>query len=165
MDALPRSARDFSSPAAAQFWFEWRRAGWIMPVCTTFAVLAMFLPVTWFNRDDSRYTESILVRLLAMPIVLAFVIGKGFIKPEFWTTKLSVTPFMAAKPMRDGELIISKLKVAAVSVVLGWVPVLIFAALWLPLWAEKTSVEKNVFAFHQFYPHVWLPILILVSLA
>lgn len=165
LDALPRSAGEFSSPAAAQFWFEWRRAGWILPVCTTFAVMAIFVPVTWFNRHNSHFTDSVLVRLLAMPVVLALVVGKGFIKPEFWNMNLSMSAFMAVKPMGQGEMVVTKLKVAAVSAVLAWVPVVVFAALWLPLWAEKIGVEKEFFLFRQLYPLAWLPIIILAIFA
>ncbi len=165
LDALPRSSREFSSPAEAQFWFEWRRAGWILPVCTTFGVLAVFVPFSWLDRYNSGATYSILLRLLAMPVVLAMVIGKGFVKPEFWTVSLLVTPFMVVRPQRAGELIVTKLKVAAFSVALAWLPVLAFAGLWLPFWAEKTSVQKSIFMITQFYPHAWLPILILGVMA
>ena len=40
IDTLPRRSRDFASPAAAQFWFEWRRTGWLLPVCTAFVLMS-----------------------------------------------------------------------------------------------------------------------------
>jgi hypothetical protein len=161
IDAMPRRTRDFSSPAAAQFWFEWRRAGWLFPVCTTFMVLVVFVPFTWFKRTDPAFASFALGRILATPVILAFVIGKGFIKPEIWSMNLSVASFMAARPLAGGDFIVNKMKVAAVSAVLGWVPVLLFLALWLPLWAEKSSVGEVFYTFRLICPLTWLPVLIL----
>ena len=164
IDAMPRRTRDFSSPAAAQFWFEWRQAGWLLPVCTTFIVVVIFVPFTWLKRTDPEFANFMLGRILATPVILAFIIGKGFIKPELWSVNLSVASFMAARPLSEGDFIVNKMKVAAVSAVLGWVPVLLFLALWLPLWAEKSSVGEDFYTFRLICPLAWLPVLILAVL-
>jgi hypothetical protein len=164
-DALPRRTKDFSSPAAAQFWFEWRRAGWWLPVCTTFIVLVIFVPFTWFKRTDPQFANFTLIRILATPVVLAFILGKGFIKPEMGSMNLSVPSFMAARPLSEGDFIVNKMKVAAASTALGWVPVLLFLGLWLPLWAERTSVGEDFYTFRLICPRTWLPVLILAVLA
>lgn len=113
VDALPRRTRDFPSPTAAQFWFEWRQAGRVLPVSTTFVVVVIFAPFTWFKRGDEEFANVMLCWLLGTPIVLAFMIGKGFIKPAFWSANLSAPPFLAARPLPEGEFIVNKLKVAA----------------------------------------------------
>jgi hypothetical protein len=161
IDSLPKRTRDFSSPDAAQFWFEWRRTGWLLPACTAVVLLMVIAPVSWFNRDDPRYTNYIFGRLLAIPLVLGFVIGRGFSKCEFWTTSLSMTAFMAVRPLRAGEFVVSKVKVAAVSAAITWLLVLVFVSLWLPLWADRTTLKPLFFQFHTLYPHTWLAILVL----
>jgi hypothetical protein len=124
-------------------------------------VLAIFLPITWIKRHDPNYTNAMLLRLLATPLVLAFVVSKAFIKSEFWSLNLAVAPFTAVRPLREEELVVNKLKVAAASVILGWLPILLFAAIWLPLWAGKTSVEQDLFYLRLLYPRSWLPLLML----
>lgn len=160
-DALPRRTRDFGSPAEAQFWFEWRRVGFLLPVCTAFALLLLFAPVSWAFRTDPGFTVSTVIKTLAVPIILAFVIGKGFIKPEFWSMKLSIPTFLAVQPMPAGQFVASKMKVAALSVAISWLLVLCFLALWLPLWANTLELQKEMFMFRQFYPNSWQVILVL----
>ncbi|MGA2244190.1 MAG: hypothetical protein ABSH48_04235 [Verrucomicrobiota bacterium] len=161
VDAIPRRTRDFSSPAAAQFWFEWRQAGWVLPVCTAFVVGVIFAPITWFKRGDPNFANVMLWRLLATPVVLAFMIGKGFIKPSFWSTNLSVAPFLAARPLAEGDFIVNKLKIAAWSVLLAWLPVLVFLAVWLPLWANATGIGQDLFFFRTLFPNSWVAIIFL----
>jgi pimeloyl-ACP methyl ester carboxylesterase len=159
VDALPRRSREFSSPAAAQLWFEWRRTGWLLPVCTLCVLAFVVFPLTWRFRGDA---EFILARILVVPIILAFAIGKGFIKPEFWSTKLSLPAFIAARPLSTGQFVITKMKVAAVSVAMSWILVLGFVALWLPLWADAYDLRMKFYFFCLIYPHSWLIILLLL---
>jgi hypothetical protein len=160
-DAIPRRSKGFTSPAAAQFWFEWRRSGLLLPVCCAFALVVIIAPFAWFNRDDPRYTMYVLVRVLAIPIVLAFAIGKGFIKPEFWSPNLSLAPFLAVRPLPAGEFVVSKLKVAVLSVAITWLLVLAFIALWLALCADITQLNQLWREFRMFYPRSWPAITVL----
>jgi hypothetical protein len=160
-DAMPRRTRDFSSPAAAQFWFEWRRAGWLLPMCVAFALVFIVTPIVWFNRADSRYMNYMLGRILVMPIILAFAIGKGFVRPEFWSANLSLPPFLAIRPLPAGEFVVCKMKVAALSAAITWLLVLGFIALWIPLWPDTTRLSGLLFLFRALYPHAWLIITVL----
>ena len=155
-DAMPRRARDFSSPAAAQFWYEWRRSGLMLPACTLFVLVGIFGPFSWFARHNPNTVYDVLVRLMIAPLVLAFVIGKAFIKPDAWTMDLAMPSFLATRPLSADEFVIAKMKAAALSVIISALLVLGFVALWLPLWADPLSVRKVFFGFHMFFPHSWL---------
>jgi len=152
--------RDFASPAFAQFWFEWRRTGWLLPACVAL-LLTTFGSVSWIFRADPRFTVDTLVKIAVMPAILAFALGKGFIKPEFWSTNLSLPTFVAVKPLPAGEFVVSKLRVAALSVIIAWVLILAFIALWLPLWADTTNLKQLLSEFRIFYPHSWQTIIVL----
>jgi hypothetical protein len=102
-----------------------------------------------------------LVKVLCIPVVLAFAIGKGFIKPEFWSANLALPNFIAVKPLTAGEFVMAKMKVAAWSVAVTWLLVLGFIALWLPLWADTTWLKQLLSRFQIFYPHSWQAITIL----
>jgi hypothetical protein len=155
-DTMPRRTRDFSSPAAAQFWYEWRRSGLLLPACTLFILAGIFGPFSWFARHNPDTVYYVLVRVIIAPIVLAFVIGKAFIKPDVWSMDLAMPSFLAIRPLSADEFVIAKMKAAAVSVIITALLVLGFVALWLPLWADPLSVRKLFFGFHMFYPHSWL---------
>ena len=160
-DALPRRAKDFSSPAAAQFWFEWRRAGLLLPVCTSLVLAVIFGPFSWFCRNDPQATVDLLLRILLMPLVLAFCVGKAFVKPELWSTDFALPPFLAVRPLSAGEFVISKLKVATLSVAATWLLIVVFIALWLPLWADDTNLNGLMVKFRMLYPQSWQTIIIL----
>ena len=163
-DVMPRRTKGFLSPAAAQFWFEWRRAGWLLPACTAFVLLLIFVPFSLVYQHNAASTVDALVRALAVPVVLAFAIGKAFIKAEFWSMDLALPPFLATRPIATGEIVISKMKVAALSVAITWLLVIAFVAVWLPVWADTTSLKKLIAEFKMFYPNSWLAIVVLYFL-
>ncbi|GEM_PF-2040976 len=140
-DVLPRRTRPFDSPAAAQFWFEWRRAGMLLPVCTVAALVLLFAPVSWLTRHDAGATLLTLGWALVLPLILAGVIGKGFAKPDLWSPDLALPPFLAVRPLTSEEMVVTKLKVAALSITMAWLALLVFLALWLPLWANLAQLK------------------------
>jgi hypothetical protein len=153
-DAMPQRTQPFRSAPGAQFWFEWRHTGWLLPA-STLLVLAIIGPLSAAYQTEAQFTVNTLIKLLAMPPVLAFAIGKGFIKPQFWSTDLSLPTFLAVKPLPSGDFVITKMKVAALSVALTWLFVLAFIALWLPLWANTANLKQLLFEFRMFYPRSW----------
>ncbi|EEF60132.1 hypothetical protein [Pedosphaera parvula] len=142
VDALPRRRKGFASAAGAQFWFEWRRAGLLLPVCTGSVLLVIFGPVSWFTRNSEETTLWTFGWAVALPIILALVIGKGFAKPDFWSGDISLPAFLAVRPLATGEMVVTKMKVAALSVAITWPMVIGFLALWLPLWANTSSLKE-----------------------
>ena len=155
IDAMPTRTRDFASPAAAQFWFEWRRTGWLLPGCVAFVILIM-LPFSWFKRHDTDFTYFILVRMLIVPLVLSFVVGKGFVKCEFWSTSFRLPNFLAARPLSAVEHVKTKMKVAAVSVAIAWLLVFAFLSLYLTSWANLTDLREDFFFYRLRNPESWL---------
>src|SRR5262249_40181169 len=139
-DALPSRTMHFRSSGAAQFWFEWRRYGFLFPLCIAGLLFLVIAPLSWLLRNDADSTLRILTVTLSTPILLALPFGKGFSKPDFWCTDLSVPSFVAVRPLSSGEIVIIKLKVAALSAAVSWFLVLIFFSIWLPLWANHDAL-------------------------
>ena len=140
-DDLPRGTRPFSSSAAAQFWFEWRRSGSLLPLCAGALLLVVIGPLSWHMRNDPASTLRILIATLAMPVILAAPVGKGLSKPDFWSTDLSLPAFVAVRPLATGDMVVIKMKVAAVSAAISWLLVLAFLSIWLPLWANLETLN------------------------
>jgi hypothetical protein len=143
-DLLPRRQRGFASPAAAQFWYEWRRAGWLLPAATGAALVLVFAPVSWRLRHEAETAWWILGWACILPVLLAAVIGKGFSKPDFWTMEVSLPPFLAVRPITSGDLVVIKMKVALQSVLVAWLFVFGFLAGWLSLWANLAEVRETL---------------------
>jgi hypothetical protein len=152
-DVLPRRKQGFRSPAAAQFWYEWRRAGVLLPACIGALLILVIAPLSWFLRGDAGSAMSILVLTLAMPMILAFPLGKGFSKADVWSRDLLLPAFVAIRPLATGEMIVTKMKVAALSAGISWVLVLAFLSLWLPLWANVAPLMMVRVGFWMAYGH------------
>ena len=161
VDVLPRRTKDFKSPAAAQFWFEWRRAGLLLPACVGFALVVVIGPLAWRFRTDPSFTIIAFCWVVGLPLILGFLIGKGFAKPDLFSTNLNFPQFLAIRPLNATEFIVAKLKVAALSVFISWMVNLLFITIWLSLWADSLELQKMLYQFRMFYPNSWSEILAL----
>jgi hypothetical protein len=130
-DALPRRSRPFGSAAGAQTWIEWRRNGAVLPACVALALLLIVGPASWINGNGPRTTVVTLGWIMALPALLAGFVGLGFSRPDFWTGDLALASFVATRPVSSGDLVITKLKVAALSTLLTWGIVLAVVVPWL----------------------------------
>jgi hypothetical protein len=156
-DLSPQRRSPFHSGAAAQFWFEWQRSGWLLPACVGAALLFVIGPLSWHLRANPEHTLWILGWTLAMPVLCALPIGKGLSKPDLWSPDLGVPSFDAVRPLASGEMAVIKLKVAALSATLAWSLVLAFLALWLPLWADLAELSLARIGFWMVYHHTVAP--------
>ena len=150
-EASPTRRRPFATPAAAHFWFEWRCSGIVLPMLVAGVVVGVIAPMSWLMRTDGGDTMRLLLAALATPIVLALPVGAAFSKPRFWSEDLAVLPFVAVRPLSAEDLVATKVKVAAASVVLSWLVLLLFVAVWMSLWANLESVSHlaiQLWAFH-----------------
>ena len=150
-DALPTGQKPFSSAAAAQFWFEWRGSGIVLPVLVGGVVLLVIAPISALASNDARYTAWLLIAALATPIVLAIPVGVAFSKPTFWSEDLAVPGFVAVRPLSSQDLVAIKVKVASASAVLSWIVVLAFLGLWLSTWANLDRVSRLATQLFQGY--------------
>jgi hypothetical protein len=151
--ALPRHRTPFASPAAAQFWFEWRCSGRVLPVLVAGALIAVVAPLSWFSREDASGSLRLLLGTLATPIMLAIPVGMAFARPTFWSEDLSVPAFVAIRPLTDEEIVAVKMKVAAASVAISWLLVVCFVGVWLSLWANVDSVSRLAIQWWAFHEH------------
>ena len=132
----------FRSPAAAQFWFEWRRNALPLPVSVGALLLVLLGPVPLITGMDAQTTPKLLAAFFLLPIALAAVIGFGFGKLDFWARGFELSPFLSNWPLSNSDLIVTKLKVAALSVLLSWALVLVAAPLWLMIWADSHALDQ-----------------------
>jgi hypothetical protein len=156
--ALPRHRTPFASPAAAQFWFEWRCSGLVLPVLVGGVLVAVVVPFSWFSRGDASASLRLLLGILATPIMLAIPVGMAFARPTFWSEDLSVPAFVAIRPMTDEQIVAIKMKVAAASAAISWLLVVCFVGVWLSLWANVDAVSQLAIQWWAFHEHSLLSV-------
>ena len=150
---LPRHQTPFASPAAAQFWFEWRCSGLVLPVLVGGALVGVVAPFSWVSRGDASGSLQLLLGTLATPIVLAIPVGMAFARPTFWSEDLSLPAFVAIRPLTDEQIVAIKMKVAAASVAISWLLTICFVGLWLSLWGNVDSVSQLAIQWWAFHEH------------
>jgi len=133
--AFYRNQRPFASPMSAQFWFEWRRSGRVLPTLVAGILCLVIGPLSWAERNNVEASLLIFGITLAMPCILSLAVGKAFSKPDFWSGDLSMPPFLAVRPVATPDLIQVKMKVAAAATEFSWLTISIFLSAWLLLWA------------------------------
>lgn len=151
LDLLPSRRRPFASPAAAQFWYEWRSAGTALPVLVG-AGLLLAAPFTSPAGDGAGNGMEFVLTALMAPIVLAVPVGMAFAKPVFWSEDLSVPSFIAVRPLGAAALIAVKLRVAALATLLSWLIVVAVLLGWLGFRGNLEGVSQfaiQLWAFHQ----------------
>jgi hypothetical protein len=136
---LPRITRiqsrrrgNFRSPASAQAWFEWRRNGRSLPAWV--AILLPFeLALLWAADATALLFEVLLIVVLTPPFMATFAAAMVSRSSPNAGDSLGVTPFIATRPLTNGELIGAKLKMTAWSTIAAWVLVLVAVPLALEL--------------------------------
>ena len=136
VSAIPRRQVALKSPDAALFWMEWRRAGLVLPAAVMFTTVLILGPVLSFTGRGDKETAWAETWLFIMPIMLAFPIGMGFGKPDFWSLDLDLSPFFATRPITAGQLLAAKMKAAACSALVAWAILLLVAPTCIYLFCD-----------------------------
>jgi hypothetical protein len=152
MDLLPRRRKPFASASGAQFWYEWRQGGVVLPLCVGGLLLLAFTPLSWLMCSDHDSVLWVSGWALALPLLLGAFIGKEFAKPTLWSRDVSLNPFLAVRPIPAGELVVTRMKVAAASVTVAWFCSLLFLALYYALWADTSQLRECWDSLLQIYP-------------
>jgi len=115
------TSRPFSSPAAAQFWFEWRQKGLILP--GTLAAFALFVVTAYFLRVFRNGEYELLHLCLGYglslgPIAVAVGLVAGHV--ELAPANAECGTFLGTRPMTNGGLSRALWKTLAASLLLTW---------------------------------------------
>lgn len=120
----------FQSIDHALYWQEWRRTGFILPVVVMVVMALTCVPAWLSDGMTGGATNGVLIWLFVAPCLFALIIGRGFGKPDFWSTSLKIAPFHAVRPLAAGQWVSARLKVALISAALTWAMVLYFSFVW-----------------------------------
>src|SRR5438105_13701620 len=129
---LTRRRDHFASRARAQFWFEWRRHGWSLPVLVgillPFELALLFIP----------YGPQALVLVAALftpPFMALFAAAT--------VRKSGLTPFIATRPLTSAALTAAKLKMTIWSTLAAWMLAVVAIPLALTLSGTWPAVIRG----------------------
>jgi hypothetical protein len=154
MDALPRWKRRFASPGSAQFWFEWRRHGTVLPASTAGVLLVIMLPAVFARPLSAERTALCLPFILLTPLLLAFPLGKGFGKADLWAKNSTLSLFQATRPLPKADRIAAKMKAAALAAIASWAVVSLLTPLWLRLCCDDRIVVQFLQQIAGIFPGI-----------
>jgi hypothetical protein len=128
-----RRQRNFTSPAAAQAWFEWRKHGWSLP--TWVAILLPFeLVLLWGARESASLAFTILLGvLLTPPFVATFAAAAVSTSSSDAGDSPNGASFVATRPLTNAQLVAAKFKMAMRSTVVAWLMVIVCVPIALKL--------------------------------
>ncbi|MDB4871187.1 MAG: hypothetical protein JWL97_2191 [Gemmatimonadales bacterium] len=128
-----RQRKHFRSPASAQAWFEWRRNGRSLPAWI--AILLPFeLALLWAADDATALIfEVLFMVILTPPFMAAFAAAMVSKSSPNAGDSYGVTPFIATRPLTNGELISAKLRMTIRSTITAWLLVLLATLIALRL--------------------------------
>jgi hypothetical protein len=114
-----RGDRGFSSPGAAQMWFEMRSKGHLIPIANVFIQL-IILVVCLFDQHDGSDMIMVIVAMVIVPVGCPFVVGTlaGYCASPHEPTQMD--SLRAIRPMSAQALAYVMLKNGGVSVLLTW---------------------------------------------
>ena len=142
---LPRRRKAFTSAAGAQVWFEWRgKAFFLSAVLALPMILVMMIyPVPTMGHFDPVMTATTYANLPLLALVMAWCLGMTLAKTDYWTRETELSSFVTARPLTDGDIVIAKLKAAALILVTA---ALLFMALAIPsfnlgYWLNSTDMN------------------------
>ena len=91
----------------------------------------MYLPTALIGEMNHSNTVVVTLLVLGAPIVLGFVIGRGYIKPDFWDEQLTLPSHLRQIPLPASTWVESKLKVAGLSALCSWFITMIAMTIWM----------------------------------
>ena len=130
----------FKSCVDAQFWYEWRRHGRLLPATTVCVLFLIVAPAPFAAPIGAERAGILLSWIVALPLLLAFVLGKGFGKADLWSRQAGIPLYLATRPLNSADWIQAKIKSATFATVLTWSLVLMVTPLWLWLWCDYESM-------------------------
>jgi hypothetical protein len=171
---LPRRRKAFTAAAGAQVWFEWRgKALFLSAVLGLPMILVMMIyPLPTMAYFDPIMTATTYANLPLLAVVMAWCLGMTLAKTDYWTRETELSSFVTARPLTDGDLVIAKLKTAALIIATA---ALLFTALAIPsfnvgYWLSST--DMNWPSWSQFKArnpqlllHVTHPLVLLTAFA
>jgi hypothetical protein len=137
----------FRSSRSAQFWFECRGQGWLVPLIAGTVMFVMLFPLLGIEKQDVMVGWKVLCAMFAIPPFLGGMLGSALARRDAWS-KTALGPFLATRPLTSSALVNSKFQMCAVSAAVTWLLAALSAAVMVlartglaqSLWEAATAI-------------------------
>jgi len=137
------------SAAHAQSWYEWRRNGRSLPVWVAI-ILPLELLILGVAGTSTSLVIAVLFGALVIPVVVAtFAAASVGRTGGSASDAYGLSPFIAARPLTDAQLLAAKLRMTIRSTLAGWAAVFVaipVAIYWSGTWPTLLEWSRNVAA-------------------
>lgn len=139
--------RKFHSAFGAQFWLEWQRHGWLLPVISGGFALLVFpfflLPLKTSDPVNAATLGSVLCMPLLVPLLLSGVLAVALAKFEPLDSTGGLPIYLAIRPMTNGGFVMAKMAMALATSALAWLVTLVPACFWLAVLGKGVLLSKT----------------------
>jgi hypothetical protein len=148
--------RPFRSAGEAQFWYEWRCHGLVLPgfvglVLFPITLILIHIAFTAGQPLNPIVFLILLTVLILMPVIMAgsMGLGMGLMAPMFGVNSRRSLAFVAIRPMTSGGLVAAKFRMAIASVLITWAVVAVVGTLWMVIAGNALGLAAVARAFFQ----------------
>ncbi|MCI0747560.1 MAG: hypothetical protein L0Y58_19315, partial [Verrucomicrobia subdivision 3 bacterium] len=129
---LPHRRQGFASPADAQVWFEWRGKGLFFSLMLGLGMAGTMIifPLPTALRADPVMSAIMYANFPILTLVAAWALGMTLARTDYWSRDPLLSPFITTRPLLSGDILIAKVKTAAI---IFFVAAIIFAILAVPV--------------------------------
>jgi lipid-A-disaccharide synthase-like uncharacterized protein len=134
------------SAARAQSWFEWRRNGRALPAWVAI-ILPLELLLLWVAGTSASIAIVVILGAFLTPVLVATFSALSVAKSGPSGSADGLSPFIAARPLTDGELLAAKLRMTVRSTLTAWTLVFLavpIAVYWSGTWPLLADWSRNV---------------------
>jgi hypothetical protein len=128
----------------AQFWLEWRRQGWLLPIISG-GIPLLILPFTLklFQRvGGDTVPPEVILSVLIVPLLLSVLLAPLLAKFDPLCSLGDLPVYIAVRPMTNGDFVMAKLAMALATSALTWLLTLVPTFFWLALMGKETLFSK-----------------------
>ena len=137
----------FRSAVRAQWWYEWRQKGLLLPVCFAAASILVIGAMLYYRVSLAKWPNG-LVALAGPFYLLTFVVAIAVGQCRFPATHAECGSFLGTRPMSDGRLAAAGLWNIGFSLVLTWMlwfVAILTAAILLSLARGDAATLRGLF--------------------
>jgi hypothetical protein len=128
----------FATPHRAQFWLEWRRNGSFLPLLAAGWVLLVALLMALSESGNATEMKATPYLMLMLAPLAGLILGK----PDVWSRQVRLPTFAAGRPLTCGDMVLAKLRAAALSLGAAWLVLAVGLAVWLALGTHYADLRQ-----------------------
>jgi hypothetical protein len=144
--------KPFRSSVRAQFWYEWRCHGLLLPLFVLGILVVMSVPALVTDLGGARAVLNLVGGFILLPLLIAGTQGASLARlGPIWEKSESAAAFLGMRPVKTGDLVAAKFCMVLASVgltllitVAGAFLLLLSSGHWHEVWRRLGGLSEGV---------------------